>query len=62
MKAYGKELHLPKYGGYYLAFNGGHLVNVASLDGITTRAFSLQDAAEIVHAVQKMSQMPLLKP
>lgn len=59
MKPYGEELHLPEYGGYYLAFNGGHLVNAASLDGITTRTFSLQNAAEIVHTVQKIESEAL---
>ncbi|HIZ58714.1 MAG TPA: Cof-type HAD-IIB family hydrolase [Candidatus Faecalibacterium gallistercoris] len=56
MRQYGEALHLAQYGGYYAAFNGGQLVDAATLSAIFAQAFSPEDAALVVQAVHQLEQ------
>ena len=56
MQQYGEELCLAQYGGFYAAFNGGQLVDAATLEETNAQPFSAQDAGAVVAAAEAIER------
>lgn len=54
MKKYGEELELSKHGGCYSAFNGGQIVDAATLETIYEKTFSTEDIKNVFDTVQQL--------
>ena len=59
MQPYGEELELARYGGWYTVFNGGQMVNAATLETVNTAAFTPEEARAVVEAVAETEEAAL---
>ena len=62
MRQYGRELRLEEYGGFYMALNGGQIVDASTLKAEISRKLTSAEISQVFQLVNEVEGSALLRP